>query len=332
MRLAALRAKGKFGRETSKMRVPSKGQAYPQDTIELSSLRRRPRRNYKPLLRRGFALALLCASGHFGGPQSAWAAGPSSSQPSQEPVPTQVESAEQKWYRSPVEVLINARNLEREGEVGDYSWKMESMETKFRVKPKVKWGKAQVSAQSRVELFKGQLSKTEQHGPWKATQGLTGLVQFEGEYGYKTEDWGKQSEEVSKHNLTVHLGAFKSWSRTVSENTTLTVSTGAGASLNCTTGHASLYAQSRQKLQGENLELFGQTFDWSAEARQRMTVNPDSGAVGANYEIFAGLEKSFPVKIFKYEGDVTLKAGAKVSGNLNEPVHFSPATRVKLDF
>ncbi len=281
-------------------------------------------------------MALLCAAGQFSGPQSAWAATPSPTEKTS-PVAAKVQegssqSSDKKWYRSPVDFFINSNTLDIDGQAGDYSWKMEAGETKFRVKPKVKWGKAQVSAQTKVDLFKGEFSKTEQQGKWTTTQGLNGLVRFEGEYGYKTEDWGKENEEVSKHNLTAHLGVFKSWSRTVCDNTTLTLSTGAGATHNFTTGQMGLYSQSHQRIAGEDLDIFGQRVDWSAEASQRVTYDVDSGNIGANYEVFAGLEKTFPFKVFKYDGEMTLKAGGKISGNRDEPIHFSPATRVKVDF
>jgi hypothetical protein len=150
---------GRLGQHDTSCRVlRSKNKANPPhapatqeavDTVKIT--KHRPHRNFKPVIRRGFAMALLCAAGHFGGPQSAWAAGGSSSNPvgKKTPVPAEVqdgsnEASDKKWYRSPVEVLVNA--------------------------------------QTKVELFKGQFSKTEQVGDWRTTQGINGLVQFEGEY------------------------------------------------------------------------------------------------------------------------------------------------------
>ncbi|MFP4499329.1 MAG: hypothetical protein ACLFQV_14060 [Vulcanimicrobiota bacterium] len=228
-------------------------------------------------------------------------------------------------------------------EIGDYRLKVDyldpDLKVKPRVKPKLKDGKPELGwkaeAKAKVKLMRTELSRTDTSGGWKTTQGLRGGLEGEWRFGYEgkmgVEDNKQELETIDKQKWRLNVDGFKRWEKDLG-NMYLTVDAVGGVGHEFVGNTTDVHLGFRQKLDGDSIQIFGSDFGWKAEAKQQFSYKIQDGDFDASYELFAGLTKKVPMRVFRHEFDLNLEAGPKIKGDLDEPIEFKPVAKVKVDF
>ncbi|MDQ7826480.1 MAG: hypothetical protein RDV48_27000 [Candidatus Eremiobacteraeota bacterium] len=235
------------------------------------------------------------------------------------------------------------KNADYESQVGDYRLKVGYVDYKFslrpRVNPKLEDGelgvKARLYGQAKFDILKTELAKTEQVGEWTRTHGLRGGLQATYKLGYQGEyNTGStnSNEVINDLDATVNLAAFGRWERSLSGSRHLTLDATAGVGHDIMENHTVPYVAFRQELTGKDGELAGIKYNWTAEAKEKIAYHIQERELDAEYEVFAGVEKTFPMKIFGHRMDTTVRVGPGVKGDIENPVAFHPRADVKVKF
>ena len=190
--------------------------------------------------------------------------------------------------------------------------------------------------QGELDLMRTELRKTEQQGDWLVSQGLRGSIESEGRIGFE----GKYSpdgndlnyEPYDKLDVKLNVAGFKRWDKDLEGNKHLRLDVVGGVNQNMIEGNTVPYLSARQEISGTDLELIGQKFTWSMEAKEGVSYDIKQGDMKANYELFAGLTKKIPMKVFGHDLNTEVKFGPKIKGDIDKPFDVSPVFKVKVRF
>lgn len=231
-----------------------------------------------------------------------------------------------------------------ETQIGDYNLRVDyadfDIDLKPRLKPRLNDGKlgleGKLYLKGEMDLLRTELSKTEQQGDWTVTQGLRGSIDTELKVGYEGE-WTDGDDEVDYESFNepkVHLNmsGFKRWDRDLEDGKRLRLDLVGGVGQNVLDGDTKLHLQARQELAGGDLTIYGHKFTWVTEAKEGLEYHVQDDNFNAKYELFGGLIKKIPMKVFGQKFETEIKAGPRIKGDIDEPIEFSPVFKVKVRF
>lgn len=243
-----------------------------------------------------------------------------------------VEVGEPVESRGPLQTLKDLADTSYEGEVGGYKLTVEAFGSRVRARPRVKLDEVQLRGSARIDLANTELARAREVDGWRISDGAYGRVRFTGEYRAGIEK-GSEVSESFEHGVALEAGLFRQWSTSMSENVTFEHRVEGGYSYNLTQGRTAATVGARQTFKGES-EWKGQDFTWTAEARQRVSFDSsrETDALKGELELYAGVGKSFPMKVFGRDTSVELSAGPRFKVDTSGDVNLAPATRLRVRF
>ncbi len=231
-----------------------------------------------------------------------------------------------------LQTLKNLTDASYEGEVGGYKLTVEAFGSRVRARPRVKLDEVQLRGSARIDLANTELARTREVDGWQISDGAYGRVRFTGEYRTGVEKGSERSESF-EHGVALEAGLFRQWSTSLSENVTFEHRVEGGYSYNLTHGQTAATVGARQTFKGEG-EWKGQDFTWTAEARQRVSFDSsrETDALKGEFELYAGVGKSFPMKVFGRDTKVEVSAGPRVKVDTGGDFSLAPASRLRVRF
>ncbi len=256
-------------------------------------------------------------------------------EPQGTPVAEQVaevaQSAETEWYQAPLELFTSMKEARYEGQVGDYNLRVDGVNTRARLRPKVRLDEAGLKAAGRIDIADTTLSKSEDVGGWNITQGAFGRVRLEGEIGGSIDSEGRSSD-FNDHGILLQGGVFKRWETSVSDSVTFRAQTELGAQHNFASGDSTVYAGASQELRGES-EFAGHDYHWTVQSKQRVSYSSTrEDSTIAQMEVFAGVGKTFPARFFGRDANIRAEVGPRVQADSLGTFKVAPAARVGVRF
>ncbi|MDQ7825171.1 MAG: hypothetical protein RDV48_20380 [Candidatus Eremiobacteraeota bacterium] len=247
-------------------------------------------------------------------------------------------------FESADDSLRRVKSANYEREVGSYKLKVDYMDYRVRVKPKVKpefedgklGGKASLGLETKVDLLRTELSRTEQRGDWTVSQGVRGgfraheVDTLSGERQAKDGETSWTTER--ERTLSADVLAFRRWDKDLGSGRHLRLDAAAGATHDFAENNTALTATFRQELSGKDAKAWGMSYDWSVEAKEQVGYATASGEFGASYEVYAGVSKKFPIRMFGHTVNASLKAGPQIEGDQDEAFKFKPVVKLGVKF